>query len=388
MKTEFVIIGGGLSGLYTAYLLKQLGKDYILLEGRARLGGRIYAEDQFDMGPSWFWPDIHPRITKLINELHLPVFPQHDKGAFLFDKDENQPPLRYESGYAGSPQSMRVAGGMQTVVDGIKAKLISERIICNAKVTHVTHDEIETNTTTGQNSDSIVTAEIDGEPQTIQARQVIFAMPLRLLANSITLTPALPMKVQKKFATTATWMAAHAKFFAVYETPFWRKTGLSGSASSQVGPLAEIHDASTFDWAIDDSNTVDADSCDSNNASASAGALFGFVGIDAHTRQSAGNELIKSLAVKQLVRIYGEQAAKPIDVKLIDWSQENMTATDADKHAPNAHPHYGLHDIQSALAPVYQQGWYFAGTEAAEENGGYIEGALEAAEAVITLSAS
>ena len=61
-----------------------------------------------------------------------------------------------------------------------------------------------------------------------------------------------------------------------------------------------------------------------------------------------------------------------------------MTATDSDKNAPNAHPHYGLHDIQSALAPVYQQAWYFAGTEAAEEHGGYIEGALEEAEAVIT----
>ncbi|EDM67699.1 possible monoamine oxidase [Moritella sp. PE36] len=361
MKTEFVIIGGGLSGLYTAYLLEQLGKEYILLEGRARLGGRIYTEDKFDMGPSWFWPDMHPRITQLIDDLHLSVFPQHDKGAFLFDKHENKPPLRYESGYAGSPQSMRVADGMQTVVNGIKDKLISGRIIRNAKVTHVAH------TATEQDSYSIVTAEIDGEAQTIQARQVIFAMPLRLLANSITLSPALPTKIQKKFASTATWMAAHAKFFAIYDTPFWRKTGLSGSASSQVGPLAEIHDASTNDG---------------------AGALFGFVGIDAHTRQSAGNELIKSLAIKQLVRLYGEQAAEPIDVKLIDWSQETMTATDADKNAPNGHPQYGLRDIQSALIPVYQQGWYFAGTEAAEENGGYIEGALEAAEAVIALSVS
>lgn len=356
MKTEFVIIGGGLSGLYTAYLLEQLGKDYILLEGRARLGGRIYTEDKFDMGPSWFWPDMHPRITQLIDKLQLQAFPQHDKGAFLFDKHEDKPPLRYESGYAGSPQSMRVAGGMQTVIDGIKAKLSNEGIIYNAKVSHVEHNAEE------QDSYSIVTAEIDGEPQTIQARQVIFAMPLRLLENSITLSPALPKKVQQKFASTATWMAAHAKFFAIYDTPFWREAGLSGSASSQIGPLAEIHDASTVDG---------------------TGALFGFVGVDAHTRQSAGHELIKSLAVKQLVRIYGEQAAQPIDVKLVDWSQETMTATDADKIAPNAHPHYGLRDVQSALAPVYQQGWYFAGTEVAEENGGYIEGALEAAEAVI-----
>ncbi|MFT7684007.1 MAG: monoamine oxidase [Moritella dasanensis] len=381
MKTEFVIVGGGLSGLYAAYLLEQQGKDYILLEGRHRLGGRIYTEDQFDMGPSWFWPDMHPRITQLIDKLHLPVFPQHDKGAFLFDKHENKAPLRYESGYAGSPQSMRVAGGMQTVVDGIKTKLTDEHIICNAKATHVEHyaEHSAEHRAEQQDSYSIVTAEINGATQTIQARQVIFAMPLRLLENSITFTPALPVQVQKKFASTATWMAAHAKFFAIYETPFWRKTGLSGSASSQVGPLAEIHDASTIDAAFTDT-TIDAKN---SAASSGNGALFGFVGIDAHTRQAAGNELIKSLAVKQLVRIYGEQAANPIDVKLIDWSQESMTATDADKNAPSAHPHYGLGDVRSALSPIHQQGWYFAGTEAAEENGGYIEGALEAAEAVI-----
>ncbi|WP_392340914.1 flavin monoamine oxidase family protein [Moritella marina] len=360
MKTEFVIVGGGLSGLYAAYLLEQQGKDYILLEGRHRLGGRIYTEDKFDMGPSWFWPDMHPRITQLIDDLQLPVFPQHDKGAFLFDKHENKAPLRYESGYAGSPQSMRVADGMQTVVDGVMSKLSSERIICNTKVTHVEHQS------TTQDSYSIVTAHINGESQTIQARQVIFAMPLRLLASSIKFTPALPKQVQNKFSATATWMAAHAKFFAVYDTPFWRKTGLSGSASSQVGPLAEIHDASTIDV--------------TNSGKA---ALFGFVGIDAQTRQSAGNELIKSLAVKQLVRVYGEQAAQPIDVKLVDWSQETLTATNADKNAPSAHPHYGLRDVKSALVSVYQQGWYFAGTEAAEENGGYIEGALEAAEMVM-----
>ena len=35
------ILGGGLSGLYAAFLLEQRGIDYILLEARDRLGGRI-----------------------------------------------------------------------------------------------------------------------------------------------------------------------------------------------------------------------------------------------------------------------------------------------------------------------------------------------------------
>lgn len=66
------------------------------------------------------------------------------------------------------------------------------------------------------------------------------------------------------------------------------KNGLSGSASSHIGPLIEIHDASTFEG---------------------SGALFGFVGVDASTRIKAGEARIKQAAIEQLSRIFGEQAA-------------------------------------------------------------------------------
>jgi monoamine oxidase len=40
--TRIGILGGGLSGLYAAFLLEQKGiKDYVLLEARDNLGGRI-----------------------------------------------------------------------------------------------------------------------------------------------------------------------------------------------------------------------------------------------------------------------------------------------------------------------------------------------------------
>ena len=41
------IIGGGLSGLYAAYLLEQKSIDYILLEARDTLGGRILGSKVF-----------------------------------------------------------------------------------------------------------------------------------------------------------------------------------------------------------------------------------------------------------------------------------------------------------------------------------------------------
>ncbi|QLG45034.1 flavin monoamine oxidase family protein [Costertonia aggregata] len=40
--TEILILGGGISGLYLAYMLEKVDKDYILLEGSDRFGGRMF----------------------------------------------------------------------------------------------------------------------------------------------------------------------------------------------------------------------------------------------------------------------------------------------------------------------------------------------------------
>lgn len=72
-------MGGGLAGLTAARTraLHRAGIAFQLLEGRGRLGGRIRSVDTsgepstdgFDLGPSWFWPDIQPPIARLVDEL-------------------------------------------------------------------------------------------------------------------------------------------------------------------------------------------------------------------------------------------------------------------------------------------------------------------------------
>src|SRR3546814_4770509 len=103
MRHPVVIIGGGLAGLTAARRLHRAGIDFQLLEARSRLGGRILsagaageaAADGFDLGPSWFWPAMQPRMAVLIEELGLRNFPQHSDGDAVFQRTPREAPPRY-----------------------------------------------------------------------------------------------------------------------------------------------------------------------------------------------------------------------------------------------------------------------------------------------------
>ena len=124
----------------------------------------------------------------------------------------------------------------------------------------------------------------------LAAEQVILALPPRLLASAIDFEPALERETLDSWRQTPTWMAPHAKFFALYDQAFWRDSGLSGTARSGVGPLVEIHDATT---------------------ASGAAALFGFVGLNRAQRMAVGEETLFQASVAQLARLFGDQAALP-----------------------------------------------------------------------------
>jgi len=156
-----------------------------------------------------------------------------------------------------------------------------------------------------------------------------------------------------------TWMAGHAKVIAIYERPFWREAGLCGDGISHRGPLVEIHDASP--------------------RSGSQGALFGFVGVPAPVRQADSFDMAARV-VDQLVAMYGPEAANPIDVLVLDWAGETFTATDEDSSAQlQGHPQYGTPPI---LCNLWHGRLLLGSSEMASGFGGYLEGALEAAQMV------
>ena len=119
MKQSAVIIGAGISGLYAATLLEKAGVDYVILEARDRTGGRVLsglelagasAGIHVDMGATWFWPDIQPELTHLINQLQIPVIAQGRPGDMLYERQSNTSPERYPA-YGSSPASFRLMGG-------------------------------------------------------------------------------------------------------------------------------------------------------------------------------------------------------------------------------------------------------------------------------------
>jgi phytoene desaturase len=66
-----VVIGGGISGLATAALLARGGRDVVLLEKNADLGGRASLLERdgfrFDLGPSWYlMPEVFDHFFKLM----------------------------------------------------------------------------------------------------------------------------------------------------------------------------------------------------------------------------------------------------------------------------------------------------------------------------------
>mmetsp|Transcript_8408 Transcript_8408/g.13600 ORF Transcript_8408/g.13600 Transcript_8408/m.13600 type:complete len:206 (+) Transcript_8408:607-1224(+) len=197
----------------------------------------------------------------------------------------------------------------------------------------------------------------------IKAAHVIVAMPPRLFMEGVlTFDPKLPKGAMDGFRRIPTWMAPHGKMVAVYRDAFWRKKGLSGSGGSRVGPLSETHDASPMEGRP---------------------ALFGFLGLNPQERFSKGRNQVMSEAKKQLSRMFGEEALNPEAVYYIDWAQEKFTAGTEDVQSGFSGGHPDYRGIPREAIELWGGRLGFAGTEFSEKHGGFLEGALCAAEAAV-----
>jgi monoamine oxidase len=353
--SKIAIIGGGLSGLYAAYLLERENiHDYVLFEASNTLGGRLSSPSgidenaelfrEFDLGGTWYWPSFQPLLARVIQELGLCSFSQYESGDMIFDKSESIAP-QHVPGFINEPPMLRLKGGMHALIDAIQSRVNADRIKTSHKV-------VQLNAV----SDGIELQMQNTQGQSIlhNCQYVLMAIPPRLTASVLGFNPSLPDGLVISWKQTSTWMASHAKYLAIYEQPFWRANGLSGEARSVWGPMAEIHDAS---------------------AEHGQGALFGFMRIPAINRQWIPEKDLITSCRAQLVRLFGAEAAFPKAEFLKDWAKSEFTTTPLDLTSSQSHDAAPKATVDSG---VWKNRLIGIGSEWSPLYPGYVAGAIDA----------
>jgi len=357
---QVAIVGGGLSGLALAERLQKAQLRFAVFEARNRFGGRIlsYTPDsqtgepapfRNDLGPSWVWPDAQHRIAEFINRHGLSTMAQWQQGLSLYlpDRKANPQAFKDSTTYASA---RRIVGGSYRLIESLLCRLPPNSLHLNHRLTSLLDrgDHVELN------------FELSGRTIIVRARQVVLAIPPRLIGTGIDFQPPLAGPMRNAMQATPTWMAGQAKALIYYAEPFWRAAGYSGSAFTpyQGAALMEIFDA--------------------GSESGHIAALSGFFALPAALRREYREDL-EALITEQLVRLFGAAAAKPLQILLQDWYCEPYTANLDDETPLIDHPRYGHPWLQ---LDHWNDKLYFGASETAAEYGGYLEGALAAAQRI------
>jgi monoamine oxidase len=352
---ETVIVGAGLCGLSLAAGMQAQGRPFAIYEARSRIGGRILTERsekadmRVDLGPTWYWPDTQPGMVRLVADLGLISFLQHDTGTVLrlHDHDKKPHPTENESIHGGA---RRVEGGMTSIIEAIAQKLPADSIHLEHVITAIfdrgTHVELHF-----RHGDALIT---------IEARRVVLAVPPRLIEERVRFEPELSAGLVEAMRESYTWMAASAKAVIAYDKPTWRDEGKSGNAFVTHGQavIGEIFDA-----------------CDATGTRA---AIGGFLALSPELRASFIDGL-PMLMGNQMGQVFGPEFEHG-EQHYKDWAADEFTCARLDMVPPEEHPHYGN--------PILRQTWwegrlFFGASETASYAGGYMEGALDAARRLV-----
>lgn len=337
-----VIIGAGLSGLMTAYRLKQAGIPFKVLEARSRVGGRIHttyssAETPVELGATWFTHQ-HRNLIHLLKELGIGYFEQYMEGAAFY-----QPLLNGAVQQVQIPSqapSYRISGGTSNLIDTLRSKLYKSEIVLNEEVKKIKFT---------QNSVQVLANEV------FEASKVVLAIPPKLWVKNIVFTPDLPIDLAQVAHLTHTWMEDSIKVGVTYSSPFWENKNLSGTLFSNGGPITEFYDHCNHER-----NTY---------------ALCGFAHSSLHTLNKAQR---KARVVDYVTQVFGDSATAFTGYVDCVWREEPFTST-ASETALYPHQNNGNSIYRTAY---FDERLFISSAEASPQFPGYMDGAVFAGEFV------
>jgi monoamine oxidase len=433
IQTDVLIVGAGFAGIAAAKKLKAANKDFVLIEARDRIGGRTLTETldcgvTVDLGAKWAGPTQH-LLWEWIRETDTESYETYDSGKNLLKFGEKI------SSYTGvipkiDPISLLDLGwaiekmnrlskqvSLEKSWEHPKAKELDSQTLATwmdknirtKKARHLFEIGIQTVFAaeaseisllfalfyfqSGDNMDTLISIK-NGAQQTIlkggmqglakkiaepmmgnmhfnqalrkitqnekgfiaetdhlriEAKKCILALAPVLL-NQIQFDPILPQ--QKAQLIQRMPMGAAMKCYCIYPTPFWRAIGLSGQIVSDEYPVKV-----TFDVGHSDSDK---------------GIMLVFVeGNDARNFIDVEPEKRKKMILERLVKVFGENAANPLEYIDKCWTEEEYSrGCYTGLMAPNTMTQFG----QYLRTPFMHL--HFAGTETATRWNGYLDGAI------------
>lgn len=330
--SKYIIVGAGLSGLTSAYQLEKAGEsDFVILESRDRIGGRILTNDGIDLGATWFQTH-HENVLGLLNELGVSKFHQYNKGKSVLVYSTMAPEHYFESD-PNTPTAYRISGNSMEMIRSL-SKSITGRIHLETVVSGIS--EI---------GNKIV---IETNKGLYTTKKVIVTIPPKI-ATRIQYTPEMSEVVMRAMDSTHTWMSNAIKVGMTFKKPFWRDKNLSGTVIGQVGAVTELYDHS--------------------NADEDSYALMGFVN---EGLRDYSSEERKQRILDYLIKYLGKEIASYLTYEEKDWSQDWNTSCESIKSIYMS-PSYGN--------PVFSKTYMnnrlvFSGAETSPLYGGYMDGAI------------
>ncbi len=185
------------------------------------------------------------------------------------------------------------------------------------------------------------------------SRRVIITVPKPLMGR-LAFDPALPAAYDQVLQRQP--MGSVVKVNAIYRTPFWRDQGLSGSATSDTGPIRVTYDNSPPDG--------------------KPGVLVGFMeGNDSRAFYGASASARKAAALESFARYFGAQARDPIGYVDLAWATEAFTR--------GAYGTFNPPGVLTSLNDPISQPFgrvHYASADASPLWPGYMDGAIRSGE--------